>query len=101
MIDDIVRHGGQRDQLEVKLFGGGRVLDFDVHKVGEKNVSFARAYLEEHGLTSLAEDLGQDYPRKVVFSPRTGKVRMRRLRRMHKSTVADMESSYCSKGGRT
>jgi chemotaxis protein CheD len=93
LINEILKNGGMRKNLEVKLFGGGRVLA-QMTDVGMKNISFVRHYIEEEGLKLLAEDLGDIYPRKVVYFPLSGKVRVKKLRAMHTNTIAEREQSY-------
>lgn len=94
LIDTIVRWKGARESLEVKLFGGASVMDFDMNQIGEENVACVRKYVREHRLTVLAEDLGGDWPRKVVFEPASGKVWVRRLRRLQTATVAANDLNY-------
>lgn len=93
LINEILKHGGQRGNLEVKLFGGGRVMA-GMTDVGRRNISFVRDYLDIEGLGVVAEDLGGNYPRKVVYNPKTGKVLMKRLRSMHNSTILERETAY-------
>jgi len=78
MINDILKNGGRRDRLEVKVFGGGNVMPSMI-QVGSKNVKFVREYLETEGFNIVSEDLGGVYPRKVIYFPLTGKVLMQRV----------------------
>jgi chemotaxis protein CheD len=48
MINDILRNSGSRKHLEVKVFGGGRVMK-GVTYVGKKNISFVKEYLNLKG----------------------------------------------------
>jgi chemotaxis protein CheD len=41
MINDILKHGGRRERLEVKVFGGGNVLP-TMTEIGTKNIHFVR-----------------------------------------------------------
>ena len=100
LINDILKQGSRKDRLELKLFGGGRVLAMDVNNVGERNAQFARQYLETEGLVVVAEDLGGTYPRKVNYFPKTGRVMVRRLRSLQNKAIADQEKSYASNMGR-
>ncbi len=96
MINDILRNGGSRDNLEVKIFGGGRVMK-GVTDVGKKNIDFVKEYLELEGLTILAEDVGGKYPRKVIYEPKTGKVKMKKIINKHNDTVESRDESYFEK----
>lgn len=80
LINEIIKAGGRRENLEVKLFGGGRVLANMSSDVGSKNIRFAREYLADEGLPVIAENVGDTWPRRVVYFPATGKVRMKKLR---------------------
>ncbi len=44
-----------------------------------------------------AEDVGGNYPRKVLYNPKTGKVKMKKLVQQHNSTVATRDSRYFNK----
>lgn len=78
LINDILKIGGQRANLEFKLMGGGKVLDIALD-VGACNVQFVRDYLKTEGFLITAEDLGDVFARKVYYSPATGKLRSKRL----------------------
>jgi len=96
MINDILRNGGNRDNLEVKIFGGGRVMK-GMTDVGKKNIQFVKEYIEMEGLKLLAEDVGGNYPRKVMYLPKTGKVKMKKLLNRHNDTVETRDESYFDK----
>src|SRR5690348_17541153 len=53
----LFRSGATRERLEIKVFGGGRVLS-GVTDVGARNIAFVRRYLELEGYRLVAEDLG-------------------------------------------
>jgi len=80
LINDILKQGGKRERLEIKLFGGGNVLA-GMTDIGKRNISFVREYLNTEILPVLADDLGGTHPRKVNYFPATGKVMLRKLRR--------------------
>ncbi len=93
MINDILKHGGQRRNLQVKLFGGGRIIN-ELSKVGARNVQFAKRYLQMERLEILSEDVGDVYPRKVYFFPRTGTALVKKLRSLHNDTIIQRERAY-------
>lgn len=80
LINEILKAGGRRENLEVKLFGGGRVIANMTSDVGRRNILFAREYLQDEGLQVIAEDVGDSWPRRVVYFPATGRVRVKKLR---------------------
>jgi chemotaxis protein CheD len=62
--------------------------------VGKRNISFARDYIQTEGLRVTSEDVGEVFPRMVVYFPNTGKVRVKRLRSLHNNTIAEQETQY-------
>jgi len=93
LINELLKRGARRERLEIKLFGGGRILA-SLTDVGQRNIDFIHEYLRTEGLTIAAEDLGDIQPRKVAYSPRTGKARIKRLPALESTLVADRERKY-------
>jgi chemotaxis protein CheD len=88
LVAQILRRGGRRAELEVKFVGGGKVLDA-LSDVGARNIRFAREYARSCGLRVLGEDLGDRYPRKVLYDPASGAVRVKRLPRSGQQQLAE------------
>ena len=98
MINDILKHGGRRENLEVKIFGGGRVLqNMQSLDVGNGNINFVREYIQTEGLALIGEDVGDVFPRKVIYFPKTGKVKVKKLRQVHNQTIIQRETNYQSR----
>jgi chemotaxis protein CheD len=95
LINTIMRNGGERGNLEVKLFGGAKILAH-MKNIGCFNVDFIREYIKTEGLSVLAEDLGGLCPRAIRYFPSTGKVQMKRLPRLEGASVARDERNYRS-----
>lgn len=95
LINELLKAGAKRRNLEVKLFGGGRVLaSMASSDIGSKNIEFARSYLYEEGLRIVSEDLGDVFPRKVLYYPDTGRVRLKKLTLTRNTTVLSREAEY-------
>lgn len=95
LINDILKNGGRRECLEIKLFGGGKVIQhMKEMDVGARNAKFAIEYLSVERLPVVAKDLGDVYPRKVLYFPLTGKVLVKRLRTLHNETITQREQQY-------
>lgn len=92
VINEILKYGGRRENLELKLFGGGKIMQH-MANIGQQNIDFVRRYLETEGLRLLAEDLGDIYPRKILFYPLSGRVRVKKLRSLEQSVV-ERENAY-------
>ena len=93
LINDILKNGGRRENLEIKVFGGGMILE-NMTDIGKKNINFVRDFIKTEGFSLLAEDLGDIYPRKVHYFPQSGKILMKKLRSLHNNTIVDRETSY-------
>ena len=78
LINSVLSAGGARTDLEVKIFGGGRVLA-KLSDIGARNLDFVREFLQQEGLKIVAEDAGDICSRHVQYFPRTGRVRVRHL----------------------
>jgi chemotaxis protein CheD len=93
LINTILSNGGKRKNLEVKIFGGGKIIP-SLTDVGIKNIDFVLSYLDQEGLKVLSKDLGDIYPRKVVYFPKTGRAAMKRIQDLHNDTIAQRERQY-------
>ena len=95
LINQILKLGGRRDRLEAKIFGGGNVLQgFMLSNVGEQNSQFIVEYLNLERIPILARDLLDVWPRKIYYFPRTGKVMVKRLRKVNNDTIVLRERDY-------
>jgi chemotaxis protein CheD len=79
--------GANRQELEVKLFGGADVLSVSATRagkttVGTLNYQAALGVLEAEGLSVAASDLGGLRGRTIHFDTETGEVLVHRLARM-------------------
>jgi len=98
LINDLLKSGARRENLEAKVFGGGAVLrGLTAMNVGERNASFVTSFLKTEKIPVLAEDLNDVYPRKVYFFPRTGKVLVKKLMQTHNDTLARRELDYAKR----
>jgi chemotaxis protein CheD len=96
LINDILKNGGRRDNLEFKLVGGGRVLDA-MTDIGARNIEFVRNYMKQEGFRVLGEDLGDEHPRKVMFHPKSGSARVKKLTRNRPAEIVERERRYSRK----
>ncbi|MDT8371411.1 MAG: chemoreceptor glutamine deamidase CheD [Gammaproteobacteria bacterium] len=93
LINEILKNGGNRKNLEVKLAGGGKVMR-NMSDVGAKNIEFVLNYLQLEQIEIAAQDLGDNFPRKVLYYPATGKLKVKRLRSLHNDTLLAREIAY-------
>ena len=98
LINDLLKAGAKRENMEAKVFGGGAVLKgFTAINVGERNAAFVLSFLKTEKIRVVAEDLNDIHPRKVYFFPRTGKVLVKKLMQTHNDTLAKREIEYASR----
>ncbi|MDQ2105890.1 chemotaxis protein [Azospirillum isscasi] len=93
LINDLLSHGAQRGRLEVKLFGGARVIDssFDV---GQRNAAFALDYVRREGLKLVGQDLGGASARRIHYFPHSGRAMRKMLRPEALSETANQELRF-------
>jgi chemotaxis protein CheD len=75
LINEILKLGGARRQLQAKVFGGANVIALSsANPVGERNQAFTIDFLRREGIPVTAADLGGERARRVYFKPATNKV---------------------------
>ena len=93
LINELMKLGCSREHLEIKVFGGGNVTESNI-AVGSDNAQFALRYLEAERLRCVAQDLGGRFPRRIHYSPATGRVVRRLLGRDATGAVARDELEH-------
>jgi chemotaxis protein CheD len=68
---------------------GGIAID-----IGARNIEFVRKYMADEGFSVAGEDLGDIFPRKVHYSPETGKLRVKKLNAVRNDTLYERERHY-------
>ena len=96
LINELLKAGCSRNSLEIKVFGGGNVTDTQ-NAIGTDNSDFILRYLEAEGLRITAQDLRGQLPRRIHYTPATGKVIRRLLGTGESSAVAREEKDYVSR----
>ncbi|MBP9634930.1 MAG: chemoreceptor glutamine deamidase CheD [Nitrospira sp.] len=95
LINHLLKMGARRMRLEAKVFGGGAVLEsLSVSKVGIRNAEFVLDYLKTERIPVMAKDLLDAYPRKIYYFPKSGRVLVKKLHRVHNDTLVVRESEY-------
>ncbi len=96
LINELIKNGCPRERMEIKVFGGGNVIDSS-SAIGSKNAEFVMNFLNSEGLKCAAQDLGGLHPRRIQYQPSTGKV-VRRLLQVNESVlIAREEKNYASR----
>lgn len=93
LINELLKNGGSKKRFEIKITGGGRIMA-KMNDVGAKNISFIKEYLGREGYSVTTADVGEIYPRKVRYFPRSGRLQVKKLRSLHNQTVVSRENDY-------
>lgn len=79
MINAMMKKGAIRQNLQAKVFGGGKVIQNGLNHVSENNVKFILAYLNMEKIPILARDLGGEHGRKILVIPDTFTVYQKKI----------------------
>ena len=93
LINEILKRGGLRHRLEVKLFGAGKIYEGNID-VGARNTEWVLQYLKTEGYALAKSDLGDVSPRKVYYFTDSGRVLMKKIERVKNRTIYERETEY-------
>jgi len=93
LINVILASGGARDNLEIKIFGGAKVLNID-SDVGRMNIDFVSEYIKTEGFKIATHDIGGICARKINYYPFSGRVRVKKLIKLYDNTLVEREQHY-------
>ncbi len=97
LINELIKHGARKANLEAKVFGGGAVLrKFSTLNVGERNAAFVLEFLKTEGIRVISQDLMDIYPRRVAFFPFSGRALCKKLTSTDNALVT-AEQQYTAK----
>jgi chemotaxis protein CheD len=97
LINELIKRGARKSNLEAKVFGGGSVLrNFSTLNVGERNAGFVLDFLRTEGIRVVSQDLLDVYPRRVAFFPASGRALCKKLTKTDSAVVA-AEQQYTAK----
>jgi chemotaxis protein CheD len=97
LVNQLLKLGARRDQLEAKVFGGANVIPgIRQANVGRRNADFVMAFLKTENIRIVARDLEGICPRKVAYFPRTGIARIKRMTDQPLAAATRQEQAYKS-----
>lgn len=96
LINEILKRGGVKNRLEVKLFGAGKIYEGNID-VGARNAEWVLGFLRTEGLTPAKVDLGDVFPRKIYYFTDSGRVLVKKIERVKNRTILDREAEYAAK----
>lgn len=74
LVNALLRRGARRDRLEVKLFGGARLIE-GLTDVGSQNAAFAERFVRDEGLQAAGGSLRGQHARRIQYWPVSGRAR--------------------------
>lgn len=93
LINGLLRLGSRRENLQVKLTGGGDMMG-GVTNIGQQNIEFIEDYVAAEQLQVLATDFGGDQARKVAYFPQEGRLLVNRMDHRDDQRLIEEERSY-------
>ena len=75
LINELLKRGARRENLELKLFGGANVVKC-ISGIGHRNSDFIEQYVRAEGLYVASHHLRGQSARKIQFWPVSGRARM-------------------------
>ena len=98
LINQLMKRGASRSNLEAKVFGGGAVIaSMTTLNVGERNTQFVIDYLRTERIPVVSKDVLDTCARKVCMLPASGKVLMKRLMPANADALAAQERAAADK----
>jgi chemotaxis protein CheD len=95
LINEIIKLGGIRENLEAKIFGGANMFNGGMTTdIGAQNVEFVKDYLEFEKIKVVSMDTGGNNARKVYYIPKTGEVFLKRIDNVKNNTIQLRETQY-------
>ncbi len=98
LINAMMKLGANKSNLKAKAFGGARILSTlqdDYDGIPQSNVRFIRSFLQGEQIELVADDLGGDYGRKILFfNDRDFPVLQRRLSRRDENAAERADEEF-------
>lgn len=95
LVNQVLAGRGKKVDLEVKVFGGGRVIDGG-GDIGKGNIDLVRAFFQAEKLPIASEDLGDTYARRIRYWPKSGRAQCQRIPMAKATEVVQSEKRAAS-----
>ncbi len=95
LMTQLFKSGARKNRLEAKIFGACDALTSPSgHPMGLYNSRFVERFLDQEAIPIVSKDLMDAYPRKIYFFPCTGKVLVKKLKKLNNTTLLDREAQH-------
>lgn len=74
LLRDMMSMGADRSYITAKIAGGARMFSTggNIEGIGDRNITAVRSALRQHRIRIVAEDVGKDYGRTIIFHAHDG-----------------------------
>lgn len=76
LINDLLRRGAKKARMIAKIFGGADMIRNE-RAVGQRNVEFALAFLDNESIPCASQSVGGQQARRVRFWPQNGQAKLK------------------------
>lgn len=77
MLREMEKLGANRRYMEAKMAGAAHIIQYQsvspTRDISSRNIQMAVEYLEKHKIKIISMEVGDRYPRTVIFEPGSGK----------------------------
>lgn len=95
LINDLMKRGARRSNLEAKVFGGARVLSGSTMlAIGEGNIRFVTEFLQREGIPVVSQDVGGTRSRRIHYQPSTGRAWVQHVQSAARDPAHEQEMAY-------
>ncbi len=93
LVNELLKRGALRSELEAKIVGGGKMYDSEAG-IGQGNIHFVLRYLSTEGISVIGQDVGGASPRRVQYFPRSGRLRVKKLPSVRMESIDRSERAH-------
>ncbi len=95
LIAQLLKSGARHNRLQAKIFGACNSLKSPAgFQMGNYNSRFVETFLKQQQIPVLSKDLMDIYPRKIYFFPHSGRVLVKKLKKLNNRTLLDREADF-------
>lgn len=93
LLNELMKLGGIKERMEVKIFGGAKLYESS-QNVGKGNSNWVIDYMKTEGFNVVTCDVGDIYPRKLYYFTETGRLLMKKIKKLRNETILVREEEY-------
>lgn len=95
LINGILKRGGDKGQLELKVFGGAKLYEGGAD-IGASNLEWIVEFIDREGLRVVASDVGRDVARNIFYHTDSGRVLMKCGNTLARKRALEADKMYAT-----